>query len=45
MKDILMLRRLLADIHYSRVAAITAVNERDETTLKRKISTIEAMLE
>jgi hypothetical protein len=52
MKDIIMLRSLLADIHGLRNAAVVAVNERDVTTLrnkltamKRKIATIEAVLD
>lgn len=52
MKDILLLRTYLADIHNLRNMAVVAVNERDETTLKnkltamkRKIAIIEAMLE
>ncbi|MCK9568695.1 hypothetical protein M0R72_07130 [Candidatus Pacearchaeota archaeon] len=50
MKDILAIRRILADIYYLRNMAVTAVDERDQTTLvnelremKRKIATLEAM--
>lgn len=52
MKNILGIRRMLADIHYIRIVAITAVDERDKTKLlnklkemKRKIATLESMLE
>ena len=52
MKDILAIRRILADIYYLRNSAVTAVDERDQTTLanelkemKRKIATLEAMME
>ena len=52
MKDILAIRRKLADIHYLRNMAVVAVNERDQTTLRnklkdmrRKIDALDAMLE
>ena len=52
MKDILAIRRALADIHYLRNRAVVAVNERDTTTLRnklkdmrRKIDALDAMLE
>jgi len=52
MKDILAIRARLADIYSLRNMAVVAVNERDTTTLKnkltgmrRKIDAIEAMLE
>lgn len=52
MKDILAIRRILADIHYLRDMAVVAVNERDAITLlnklkdmRRKIDTLESMLE
>lgn len=51
MKDILMLRSLLADIHSLRNMAVVAVNERDAealqdklTAMKRRIATIEVMV-
>jgi len=51
-KNILGIRRMLADIHYIRVMAITAVDERDKITLlnklkemRRKIAALESMLE
>ena len=52
MKDISQLRRMIADLHYSRIGAIQAVDMRDEVMLrnkllemKRKIAAIEGALE
>ena len=52
MKHITELRMMVADLHYLRCAAITAINERDTATLRnkltemrRKIAAIEARLE
>ena len=51
-KNILGIRRMLADIHYIRVMALTAVDKRDKTALlnklkemRQKISALESMLE
>ena len=52
MKNIHGIRRKLVDIHYIRAMAITAVDERDKTTLlnklkemRRKIAELGSMLE